>query len=280
MTPDEFFGFPPELFERARTLGDRLNEPRFRSLREKCPAIIERWCTVQRERYDEDQAYTEAVHSRLEKVRVENPSKSFPDLLIFAEVDLLCGDDPRIPIRQQSEEPEIPLVFGQPIATDHVLLIVCGLHDFLRTRVEYIGPRPDSPSSTVAEDANGSKSDGWFFQDFAERALPRLTATNLEDLEKSLEQMASIIISLSSNDSSDETPVERDPVMEARDKWIYEQCRKRVEYSKIISKLGKKPATWPRIESPNGIKNAAKWYAKRHELPPIPKRQRGRIPRK
>jgi|GEM_PF-5160205 hypothetical protein len=71
-----------------------------------------------------------------------------------------------------------------------------------------------------------------------------------------------------------------DPATEARDKWLYDQCVKRVRFSAIIRKLDGKPRTWLRITSINGIKRAANAYAERHSLPPIPSRQRGRPARK
>ena len=67
-----------------------------------------------------------------------------------------------------------------------------------------------------------------------------------------------------------------DAATEARDKWIYGECCKRTIYTTIISKLDRKPKTWGRISSPQGIKNPATCYATRHKLPPIPLRQRGR----
>lgn len=70
--------------------------------------------------------------------------------------------------------------------------------------------------------------------------------------------------------------VVRDPAIEARDKWIYEQCLKPVAYKTIIRRLNKERVTWERITSIPGIKKAARAYAKRHGLPPIPPRKRGR----
>jgi hypothetical protein len=71
----------------------------------------------------------------------------------------------------------------------------------------------------------------------------------------------------------------RDPAIEARDKWLYEQCCKLVRYEAIIRRLDKKTQTWLRITTPQGIKKAAAAYAERQipKLPPIPKRARGRI---
>ena len=65
----------------------------------------------------------------------------------------------------------------------------------------------------------------------------------------------------------------RDKSLEARDRWIYQECCRRVAYDTIAIRLKSKPSSWPRIESKQGIQNAAKRYAERNNLPPIPKRQ-------
>lgn len=59
---------------------------------------------------------------------------------------------------------------------------------------------------------------------------------------------------------------------EARNRWIYEQCHKGVPYTTISIQLKTKPKTWDRIESQQGIVQAAQRYAKRHKLPPPPRR--------
>jgi hypothetical protein len=64
-----------------------------------------------------------------------------------------------------------------------------------------------------------------------------------------------------------------DRATEVRNKWIYEQCRKLVPYDAIALKLKKKPKSWLRIVSKQGIRHAAQRYAARHSLPPIPARQ-------
>ena len=58
-----------------------------------------------------------------------------------------------------------------------------------------------------------------------------------------------------------------------RDKWLYDECWKGTVYGTIVSRLKKKPKSWDRIESVQGIKKAATRYAKRHGLPDIPKRK-------
>jgi hypothetical protein len=65
----------------------------------------------------------------------------------------------------------------------------------------------------------------------------------------------------------------RDKHSEARDKWIYEECCRGTAYDRIAIILKKKPKGWARIDSKQGVRNAAIRYAKRHKLPDIPKRQ-------
>jgi hypothetical protein len=65
----------------------------------------------------------------------------------------------------------------------------------------------------------------------------------------------------------------RDKSIEARDRWIYAECLKLTPYDTIALRLKKKPPAWPRIGTKQGIYDAAKKYAKRNNLPPIPPRQ-------
>ena len=74
-------------------------------------------------------------------------------------------------------------------------------------------------------------------------------------------------------------PPKWDKATEARNKWLYKQCCAVVPYSKIENQLNKKPLTWVRLTT-NGIKNAAKAYAERYKLDPIPARQNGRPKKK
>jgi hypothetical protein len=68
-----------------------------------------------------------------------------------------------------------------------------------------------------------------------------------------------------------------DKKMDARNKWIYQQCckGKAMPYDKIIAELKRiAPANgWTCISSIQGICRAANRYAKDHEKAPIPKRQ-------
>jgi len=65
----------------------------------------------------------------------------------------------------------------------------------------------------------------------------------------------------------------RDKATEARNKWIYEQCYKGIPYDTIVIRLKKKPKSWDRIDSKQGILACARKYAERHSLPPPPPRQ-------
>jgi hypothetical protein len=58
-----------------------------------------------------------------------------------------------------------------------------------------------------------------------------------------------------------------DPAIERRDRWIYEQAFAGVLYDEIVRRLKKKPRTWPRIETKQGVRDRAFAYAKRKGLP-------------
>jgi hypothetical protein len=68
----------------------------------------------------------------------------------------------------------------------------------------------------------------------------------------------------------------RNRKLEARDRWLYQQCCARVPYKAILSQLknlgpGK---GWQRLGSIQGIRKAARSYAKLHDLPyPAPRQQ-------
>jgi hypothetical protein len=64
-----------------------------------------------------------------------------------------------------------------------------------------------------------------------------------------------------------------DSATEARNRWIYKQCCALVPYDTIAIQLKKKPKSWLRIDSKQGIRAAAVRYAQRHNLPSIPERQ-------
>jgi hypothetical protein len=70
--------------------------------------------------------------------------------------------------------------------------------------------------------------------------------------------------------------IARDPATEARDKWIYEQAMKGRAWASIMRSLDDKPKTWERLSTENGVKDAAKRYAKRHSLPMPQPRKAGR----
>jgi hypothetical protein len=65
-----------------------------------------------------------------------------------------------------------------------------------------------------------------------------------------------------------------DPAIEKRDRWIYEQAFAGVAYDEIVRRLKKKPRTWPRIETKQGVRDRAFAYAKRKALPePMPRQE-------
>ena len=78
-------------------------------------------------------------------------------------------------------------------------------------------------------------------------------------------------------DAQDDTAVES--THDSRDKWIYEQAVKLVAWDTIRLQLAKKKK-WEGIETPNGVKDAAKRYARRKGLPQPPPRKAGRTARK
>ncbi len=68
--------------------------------------------------------------------------------------------------------------------------------------------------------------------------------------------------------------------IEARDKWLYEQCCNCVPYKEILRLMEvQMPPEWELLTSVSGIRKAAITYATRHNLPPIPIRQKTRRPR-
>jgi hypothetical protein len=70
----------------------------------------------------------------------------------------------------------------------------------------------------------------------------------------------------------------RDPKMEARDNWIYQQCcqtKPRLTHDEIVGELKKVAPQrgWEIVESKQGIRQAAIEYARRHNRPAPPRRQ-------
>ena len=66
-----------------------------------------------------------------------------------------------------------------------------------------------------------------------------------------------------------------DEATEARNKFVYEQCRELTLYKTIISQVCKRPE-WEPLNRIPSVSRAAKAYAKRHALPPPPARKSGR----
>jgi hypothetical protein len=67
----------------------------------------------------------------------------------------------------------------------------------------------------------------------------------------------------------------RDPKLEARDEWIYQQCLEGVSHGKIATQLKKKAPTegWRTVSTKQRIEQIGKEYAKRHGKPLPPPRQ-------
>jgi hypothetical protein len=61
-----------------------------------------------------------------------------------------------------------------------------------------------------------------------------------------------------------------------RDKWLYEQTCRGIPHIDIVSRLKRKPTSWPRISTIGGVRSAARRYAKRMGLKPPPLRRPGR----
>jgi hypothetical protein len=72
------------------------------------------------------------------------------------------------------------------------------------------------------------------------------------------------------------TPRGTDKKQTARDKWIYNECRKGTTYRKIIAELKRQITSgkeWYLIESVQGVRSAAHRYADAHNLPRPERRQ-------
>lgn len=62
---------------------------------------------------------------------------------------------------------------------------------------------------------------------------------------------------------------------DARDRWIYNEALKGETWAAIVEKLKSKPIRWGRLAA-DGCRKAAKRYAERNNLSPIPQRNAGR----
>jgi hypothetical protein len=113
-----------------------------------------------------------------------------------------------------------------------------------------------------------------------------LTALNVpqatQKLELELEVARNLVLGRPQSTSPvSDSKVKRDPVMEERDKWLYEQiCDLSVKHETILARLSKKPVEWQGVTTVGGIKKAASAYAERHQFPPIPIRKAGAPKRK
>ena len=65
----------------------------------------------------------------------------------------------------------------------------------------------------------------------------------------------------------------RDKSSEDRDRWIYEKCLEGMPHGNIVLKLKANKEGWQHISTPQGIRDRAIKYAKRHGLPEPPPRR-------
>jgi hypothetical protein len=111
-------------------------------------------------------------------------------------------------------------------------------------------------------------------------ALIRLTQSPPEAsaLPQAMIDLQRLAAKLAAKSPTVNTPAaSRDPKLEARDKWIYQQCCKgrAMSYPNIIAELRRKSKAkgWKPIESVQGIRRAANTYADNHNLSRPPRRQ-------
>jgi hypothetical protein len=67
----------------------------------------------------------------------------------------------------------------------------------------------------------------------------------------------------------------RDAKAEARDRWLYQQCKKGKQYKTIMLELGRVASDkgWEDLSSPQGVQQAVERYIARHGLDPLPPRK-------
>ena len=105
----------------------------------------------------------------------------------------------------------------------------------------------------------------------------------LRDVDKNVtEELESITTQGSPNQGSKKHPRKhkqrkgaRNPKLEERDKWIYDQCMKGEHYIKILKQLNTIYITkeWANFEYVQNVPDCGRKYALRHGLPPVPPRQ-------
>jgi hypothetical protein len=100
----------------------------------------------------------------------------------------------------------------------------------------------------------------------------RLLSNKIRQTIAELEQQAPALPLEAKEDAAAAAPEPPDK----RGEWIYHKVMKGDRFSAIIRALDKKPKTWERIGTVNGIKNAANSYANKHGLPLPPPRKKGR----
>lgn len=146
------FDFPADLVDFARRIAGKLDEPRLAGLRRKCPSIIRRWIKSEQKR------------------------------------QVKLGRDGYEPL------PEIPFPRGildpLDIPRDTVLVLVSALYDRLLARLARIGPWGGPPDeASFEEHEDHLRENGPYIVLVGDR-INRLTRHDLEDLDASLERLA------------------------------------------------------------------------------------------
>lgn len=154
-------------------------------------------------------------------------------------------------------------------------LIVDGLNDHLSCFGDAVRERFDPYAKDLLRltfDLLGrpSEYDEQFLGGFVDRFNPAISAFVREG--KKLAELM-LLAQSAANRSAGGVAVRL--ANEPRDKWLYEQCRKGTKYSAIESRLRANTKGWRAVTGANSIRAAAGRYAQRHNLPAIPKRQRG-----
>lgn len=144
---------------------------------------------------------------------------------------------------------------------------------------------PEIEGEVSADDPRAIKSQGpprLRLEDY--RMIQEKQQTIYDVLHEFIEYLRRLSVVLRAKIANE--PVRREQVQQTRrfingnddrDKWIYEQCCTGAPYKEIINDLRKraeKKKGWERIETIQGVKEAARRYAERNNLPPIPNRSR------
>ena len=111
----------------------------------------------------------------------------------------------------------------------------------------------------------------WFFM-----AMETLTDDEIRTTGDGIADLTpeQIVSALKKNAASEDADDIRDEALS----WMYELAMQGVPYPHILRQLKRKPPTWPRYSSENGLKNAILMWAIRKKLPEPEPRRPGRPP--